>query len=83
MYQEAHKSLIEWKPINERLMSAIFNYVYAKLTTVVCYAPTEKSVKKEMRKKNWSWGQVGTLTKYRVHWRALVEALCAKRHKED
>ncbi|XP_052271355.1 uncharacterized protein LOC127872060 [Dreissena polymorpha] len=39
--QEGHKTLIEWKPINERLMSARFNSAYAKLTTVVCYASTE------------------------------------------
>ncbi|XP_052242647.1 uncharacterized protein LOC127852735 [Dreissena polymorpha] len=42
MDQEAHKSLIEWKPINERrVMSARFNSAYAKLTIIVCYAPTE------------------------------------------
>ncbi|KAH3831051.1 hypothetical protein DPMN_104311 [Dreissena polymorpha] len=41
MDKELHKSLIEWKPINERLMSARFNSAYAKLTIVVCYAPTE------------------------------------------
>ena len=41
MDQAAHKSLIEWKPINERLMVARFNSSYAKLTVIVCYAPTE------------------------------------------
>ncbi|XP_052225062.1 craniofacial development protein 2-like [Dreissena polymorpha] len=42
MDQEAHKSLMEWKPINKRrIMSARFNSAYAKLTIIVCYAPTE------------------------------------------
>ena len=41
MDQTAHKSLIEWRPISERLMAARFNSSYTKLTVIVCYAPTE------------------------------------------
>ncbi|KAH3885520.1 hypothetical protein DPMN_009515 [Dreissena polymorpha] len=42
-----------------------------------------RSVEKEMRKDNWSWVQVRTWSKDRVHWRALVEALCAHMREED
>ena len=38
---EIHKSLIEWKPIYERLIKARYNSGYAKLSVIVCYAQTE------------------------------------------
>jgi len=39
--KEVHKSLLEWKPVSERIIMARFNSAYAKLTSIVCYAPTE------------------------------------------
>ena len=35
------KTLLRWKPINERLMYAQFNSKYARLSVLVTYAPTE------------------------------------------
>ena len=43
MNKEVENNLIEWKPINDRLMSARFNSTFAKLTVIVCYAPTKVS----------------------------------------
>ena len=40
MTPTAKKSLIEWGPINERLITARFNGRYAKTSIIVCYAPT-------------------------------------------
>ncbi|CAG5117123.1 unnamed protein product, partial [Candidula unifasciata] len=38
-----HKHLIEWHPINERIMTARFNGKHAKLTVIQCYAPTNEA----------------------------------------
>ena len=40
MNKESAKSLIEWEPINERLIKARFNSTYAKTTIIQCYSPT-------------------------------------------
>lgn len=40
MNKESAKSLMEWEPINERLIRARFNSNYAKTTVIQCYAPT-------------------------------------------
>ncbi|XP_056017289.1 craniofacial development protein 2-like [Ostrea edulis] len=40
MTPTAKKSMIEWEPINERLMTARFNGKYVKTSIIVCYAPT-------------------------------------------
>ena len=37
------KSLLEWKPVNDRILKARFNSKFAKLTIIQCYAPTEMS----------------------------------------
>ncbi|XP_062611962.1 uncharacterized protein LOC134273760 [Saccostrea cucullata] len=39
--KEVYRSLLEWKPVNERIITARFNSAFAKLTVVVCYAPTD------------------------------------------
>ena len=36
----ASKALMEWEPVDERLVRARFNSRYCKLTVIVCYAPT-------------------------------------------
>ena len=41
------KSLLEWKPVSDRLIMARFNSKYAKLTLLVCYAPTEDADEEE------------------------------------
>ncbi|XP_056017310.1 craniofacial development protein 2-like [Ostrea edulis] len=41
MTNDIRKSLIEWKPINERLLTARFYSTYAKLSVIACCAPTE------------------------------------------
>ncbi|XP_060579659.1 craniofacial development protein 2-like [Ruditapes philippinarum] len=40
MTPHAKKSLIEWLPINERLITARFNGRHVKTSIIVCYAPT-------------------------------------------
>jgi hypothetical protein len=40
MNKESAKCLIEWKPINERLIKARFNSTYAKTTIFQCYSST-------------------------------------------
>ena len=42
-----HNCLLEWKPISERLIKARYNSTYAKLTVIVCYAPTEDTEEEE------------------------------------
>ena len=39
--RNVEKTLLEWKPINDRLLKARFNSKFAKLTVIACYAPTE------------------------------------------
>ncbi|XP_056009526.1 craniofacial development protein 2-like [Ostrea edulis] len=38
--KEKIKTLLEWEPINDRLIRARFNSTYCKLTIIQCYAPT-------------------------------------------
>src|SRR5579871_5514335 len=38
-----NKHLIEWQPVNERIMTARFNGRYAKLYIIQCYAPTNEA----------------------------------------
>ncbi len=40
MNKESAKCLIEWEPINERLIKARYNSTYAKTTKIQCYSPT-------------------------------------------
>ena len=40
MNEDCAKSLIEWEPINGRLIRARFNSIYAKTTIIQCYSPT-------------------------------------------
>ena len=47
MRGEVLKSMIEWKPITERIITARFYSRFAKLTTIVCYAPTEDAEEDE------------------------------------
>ena len=39
--RKVEKTLLEWKPINDRLLKARFNSKFAKLTVIAWYAPTE------------------------------------------
>ena len=43
MTPTAKKRLLEWEPINERLITARFNGRYAKTSIIVCYAPTNNA----------------------------------------
>ena len=40
MNKERARSMIEWEPVNERLIRARFNSHYAKTTVIQCYTPT-------------------------------------------
>jgi len=44
---KAHKSLIEWKPILDRIIMARFLTKLRKLVVIQCYAPTEQAVTEE------------------------------------
>ena len=53
MNRKVEKSLLDWKPISDRLIKARFNFKFAKLTVIVCYAPTEdaeEEIKNEYEK---------------------------------
>ena len=41
------KSLLEWKPVSDRLIMARFNSKYVKMTLLTCYAPTEDADEEE------------------------------------
>jgi len=47
MSEKAKKSLLEWKPINERIIVARFNSAYIKISMVQVYAPTEDNPDEE------------------------------------
>uniref|UniRef100_H3B4N3 Reverse transcriptase domain-containing protein n=1 Tax=Latimeria chalumnae TaxID=7897 RepID=H3B4N3_LATCH len=38
--KDTDKTVIEWDPVNERIIKICFNSHYAKLTIIQCYAPT-------------------------------------------
>ena len=40
MTRKARSALVDWKPVNERLMTARFRGKYTNLSIIVCYAPT-------------------------------------------
>ena len=40
MTRKVENTLLEWKPVNDRLMKVRFN---SKLTIIACYAPTEEA----------------------------------------
>ena len=41
--KQSASTLMEWEPINERLIKARFNSKYCKLTIIQCYAPANDS----------------------------------------
>ena len=45
--RKEEKTLLEWKPVNDRLMKLRFNSKFAKLTIIACYAPTEEAEEEE------------------------------------
>lgn len=59
MDKETHRSMIEWKPVNERLISARIKSSYVKLSVTVCYAPTEEA---EDTEKEASYDKLQKLT---------------------
>ena len=45
--RKVEKTLLEWKPVNDRLMKVRFNSNFAKLTIITCYSPTEEAEEEE------------------------------------
>ncbi|XP_056021988.1 craniofacial development protein 2-like [Ostrea edulis] len=45
--KEVHRSLLERKPVSERIITARYNSAFAKLTAVVCYGPTDDAEDEE------------------------------------
>ena len=45
--RKVEKTLLELKPVNDRLMNVRFNSKFAKLTIIACYAPTEEAEEEE------------------------------------
>ena len=39
----AHKSLLEWEPISDRLLRARFHSKFQEVTIIQCYAPTNQA----------------------------------------
>ena len=48
--RKVEKTLLEWKPVNDRLMKVRFNSKFAKLTIIACYAPTKEAEEEEKDK---------------------------------
>ena len=44
------KSLMEWEPVNERIIRARFFSRHSKLTVIQCYAPTNDATDEEKEK---------------------------------
>ncbi len=49
MTRKVETTLLEWKPVNGRLMKVRFNSKFAKLTIIECYAPTEEAEEEEKK----------------------------------
>ena len=47
MDKETRKSLMEWEPVNSRIIRARFFSKYTKTTIIQCYAPTEQATEEE------------------------------------
>ena len=47
MTWKVETTLLEWKPVNDRLMKVRFNSKFAKLIIIACYAPTEEAEEEE------------------------------------
>ena len=47
MTRKVEKTLLEWRPVNDRLIKVRFNSKFAKLTIIACYAPTEEAEEEE------------------------------------
>ena len=45
--RKEEKTVLEWKPVNDRLMKVRFNSKLAKLTIIACYAPAEEAEEEE------------------------------------
>ena len=43
MNNKAKQALIEWSPVDERLIVARFHSKFAKMTLIQCYAPTNEA----------------------------------------
>ena len=41
--KEVEKTLLQWQPINDRLITARFIFKFCKLTIIQCYAPTNEA----------------------------------------
>ena len=50
MTRNVEKTLLEWKPVSDRLMKVRFNSKFAKWTIIACYAPTEETEEEEEEK---------------------------------
>ena len=48
MSKRAESALIEWVPVNERIIKARFHSKYIKLTVIQVYAPTMESEEEEV-----------------------------------
>ena len=47
MTRKVDKTLLEWKPVNDRLTKVRFNSTFAKVTIIACYSPTEEAEEEE------------------------------------
>jgi len=43
--KHASQTLVEWKPVSQRIITAIFHTKHAKVTIVQVYAPPRRSLK--------------------------------------
>ena len=60
MNKQSASTLMEWEPINERIIKTRFNSKYYKLTIIQCYVPTNDS--EDEVKEDWYEQLQGTTT---------------------
>ena len=54
------KAILEWKPINDRLLKVRFNSKFVRMTVSVCYATTEDAEEEEIKVTGDLNARVGT-----------------------
>ena len=77
MNKQSASTLMEWEPINERLIKARFTSKYCKLTIIQCYAPTNDS-EDEVKEDEYEQQQAEVVTVPQHHMLLVMGDMNAK-----